>query len=256
MSRVWPPVALAVLLLMLWQTYTAISGVPASTLPPPTDVLSAVWDERATLAPAAATTALEILLGLVAAIIFGVGAGTLISRSRLLGRAAYPLLIASQTVPVPAIAPLIVLWFGFDLGPKVVVIALVSFFPVTVATVDGLRSVDRELLSMLRTMGASGGRLFRMAEWPGALPRILTGIKTAAVLAPVGAVFAEWVGASEGLGYLILVWNNQGMTAEVLAAVAVLGVIGLALFGAVVLAARWLTPWQGRLDAADSFISP
>lgn len=254
-SRIWPPVALAAALIGVWQLYTLVSDVPSSTLPPPTDVVAALWTERSLLASAALTTIVEILLGLGAAIVIGIAAGIGISRSVLLGRAAYPLLIASQTVPVPAIAPLVVLWLGFDLGPKIVVIALVSFFPVTVATIDGLRSVDREMLSMLRTMGAGRRKAFRMAEWPGALPRVMTGVKTAAVLAPVGAVFAEWVGASDGLGYLILIWNNQGLTAEMLAAVTVLGAIGLVLFGLVLLAARRLMPWQSARTGTAGFIS-
>lgn len=254
-SRLWPPALLAAALLGLWQLYASLSGVSTTTLPPPTDVATALWEERSMLGSAAATTSLEIVVGLLIAVVVGVCTGIVISRSVRLGRAAYPLLIASQTVPVPAIAPLVVLWLGFDFGPKIVLIALVSFFPVTVATIDGLRSVDRELLSMLRTMGAGRKRTFLMAEWPGALPRVMTGVKTAAVLAPVGAVFAEWVGASDGLGYLILIWNNQGLTAEMLAAVAVLGAIGLALFGIVLLVGRALLPWQRGEAPSGPFIS-
>lgn len=254
-SRIAAPLMLVTLLLVAWQGYVAISDVSAATLPPPTDVAHALWDERAVLSDAAIVTAGEIALGFLMAVVLGFLAGVLISRSRRAHDAAYPLLVASQMVPLPALAPLLVLWAGFDLGPKVLVIALVSFFPITVATADGLRSVDRDMVDLVGSMGAGRTRRFRMVELPSAAPRIFSGLKTAAALAPIGAVFAEWVGASNGLGYLVLVWNNQLATAEMLAAVVVLGVLGLTLFGLVALIERRLVPWQRDAAPARGFTS-
>lgn len=254
-ARLLAPLVLLALVAAAWQGYVSLSDVPVSTLPAPTDVATALRDQRSLLLDAAWVTGREILLGLSVAVVIGLLTGVAISRSPLLLRAAYPVLVASQMVPIVAIAPLLVLWAGFGLGPKVIVIALVSFFPVTVATVDGLRAVDPELTDLLRTMGAGRWKRFRIVELPAALPRIFSGLKIAAALAPIGAVFAEWVGASDGLGYLILVWNNQTATAEMLAAVVVLSAIGLTVFGLVALLQRLLVPWQRDLSRHRGFTS-
>ncbi|MBJ7332227.1 MAG: ABC transporter permease subunit, partial [Solirubrobacteraceae bacterium] len=140
-------------------------------------------------------------------------------------------------------APIFVIWTGFDLRPKVMVIALVAFFPISVSTIDGLKVAEPDLLHLLRTFGAGRWQRFRVAQLPAALPSVFSGLKVAAALAVVGAVFGEWVGSSEGLGYLILTFNNQVATADMFATIAVLAVIGMALFGAVLLAERLLLPW-------------
>jgi ABC-type nitrate/sulfonate/bicarbonate transport system permease component len=161
----------------------------------------------------------------------------------LVESAIYPWLVVSQMVPIPAIAPIIVIWFGFDLRPKVVVIALVSFFPIAVNTIDGLRSAEAGLLDLLRTFGAGRRRRLRIVQIPAALPFAFSGLRVAAALAVIGAVFAEWVGSSEGLGHLILVLNNQTATAEMFAVITVLAAIGIGLFALVSLLERLLLPW-------------
>ena len=182
------------------------------------------------------------------AILLGVGLAILIRSSPVVERALYPWLVASQLVPIPAIAPIFVLWTGFDLRPKIMVIALVSFFPIAVNTIDGLRAVDPQLIRLLRTMRASRWQRFRFAQVPAALPSFFTGLKIGAALAVIGAVFAEWVGSSAGLGYLILVLNNATDTPAMFAAIFLLALIGIALFGLVALAQRLLLPWyfEGR----------
>src|SRR5207237_6069862 len=161
-----------------------------------------------------------------AAILLGVGLAVLVHTSRTIERALYPWLVASQTVPVPAIAPVIVLWTGFDLRPRVILIALVCFFPIVVNTVDGLKAVEPELLDLLRTLGATRWQRFRLGQLPASLPFVFSGLKVAAALSVVGAVFAEWVGSSSGLGYQILILNNKTATAELFAAVVVLPLTG------------------------------
>ncbi len=243
LGRALPPLLFAIAVLAAWQLYVVISGVKATSLPAPTEVARALWSDRQLLISNAWTTVTEIVLGYLLALILGVGLAIAVSMSRFAERAVYPWLVVSQTVPIPAIAPVFVIWTGFDIRPKLIVIALVTFFPIAVNTVDGLASTDPELLDLLRTFGASRWRRFRLARLPAAMPFIFSGLKVAAALAVIGAVFAEWVGSSAGLGYLILTYNNQAMTAEVFAAVAVLSLIGIALFLLVAALERLALPW-------------
>ncbi len=243
-GRVLPPLIFALLVLVLWQLLVGLTGIKESSLPRPTQVAQALWDDRALLWDSAWVTIREIALGYAAAILLGVGLAAAIVMSRTVERAVYPWLVTSQLVPIPAIAPIIVIWTGFDMRPKVIVIALVSFFPIAVNTIDGLKSTDPDMLNLLRTLGARRWRRFRVAQFPSALPSLFTGLRIAAALAVIGAVFAEWVGSSEGLGYLILTFNNQTATTEMFAAVVVLAIIGIALFALVGLGERLAIPWH------------
>jgi ABC-type nitrate/sulfonate/bicarbonate transport system permease component len=241
--RAAPPVVFALLVLAVWQLYATVADVPASSLPSPTEIASAGWEDRSLLIDNTWVTILEILLGFILAIVVGVALALAIRSSRAVERSVYPWLVVSQMVPVPAIAPLFVIWTGFDLRPRVMVIALVAFFPIVVNTVDGLRAADPGLLRLMRTMGASRTQRLRHGRLPAALPFLFSGLKVAAALSVIGAVFAEWIGSSEGLGHLILVFNNATDTAAMFAAVFMLSLIGIALFGLVVLAERLLLPW-------------
>ena len=243
-GRVLPPLLFALAVLAIWQLAVRATGTEESTLPAPTQVLSAGWEMRDLLVDNGWVTIKEIAIGYAAAIVLGVGLAVLLASSLLAERAMYPWLVVSQMVPIPAIAPILVIWTGFDVRPKVIVIALVSFFPIAVNTLDGIKSTEPELLSLLRTLGAGRWRRFRVAQLPSALPSLFTGLKIAAALAVIGAVFAEWVGSDAGLGYLILTLNNQVATSEMFATIAVLALIGIALFGLVRLAERLLLPWH------------
>lgn len=242
-AAVLPPVLFAVVVLGVWQLYVTIGDVQESTLPPPTDIAEALWNDRSMLLENAWVTIKEILLGFTAAILLGVGLAVLIRSSRTVERAIYPWLVVSQMVPIPAIAPLLIIWFGFEIEPKVIVIMLVSFFPIAVNTIDGLRAAEPELLNLLKTLKANAWQRFRKAQLPAALPFLFSGLKVAAALSVIGAVFAEWVGASEGLGYLILVLNNQTATTEMFAVIFTLAMIGITLFLIVTLLERLLLPW-------------
>lgn len=238
-----PPLLFAMLVLGGWQFFATISNANAITLPRPSQIAAALWQDRSLLASNVLITMQEIAIGYAAALALGIGLGWLLSTARMVERAVYPWLVVSQMVPTVAIAPLFVLWTGFDLRPKVLVIVLVSFFPLVVNTIDGLKAVEPDLVGLLRTMGAGRVRIFRSAQFPAALPFIFSGMKVAAASSVIGAVFGEWVGSSSGLGYLILTFNNQTATPEVFAAVAALSAIGIALFGAVSLLERLLLPW-------------
>ncbi|MEI2702233.1 MAG: ABC transporter permease [Baekduia sp.] len=240
------PLAFAALVIAGWALLAAFGGIPDSSLPSPSAVAAALADERSLIAGAALVTLLEVVLGLALAIVAGAAFGLLVALSPAAGRAVGPWLVVSQMMPVPAIAPIVVLWAGFGVWPKVIVIALVSFFPVAVAAAAGLRQADPELLDLLKSLGAGRRRRLTIAQIPAALPQFFSGLRVAAALAVIGAVFAEWAGSSDGLGYLVLTWGNQVRTAEVFAVIAVLSVIGVGLVGLVALAGRLLTPWRER----------
>ena len=243
-GRLLPPLIFAAIVLGSWQLGVDRSGLSEALLPKPTSVAQALWDDRTLLRDNAWVTLREILAGDALALLLGVGSGVALAAARPLQRAVYPWLVISQTVPIIAIAPVFVLWTGFGILPKLMVIALVSYFPLTVTTIDGLGAVDPALLDLLRTLGGTPFHIFRMARLPAALPSLFSGLKVAATLSVVGAVFGEWVGSSDGLGYLILTFNNQTATAEVFAAIAVLAAIGVVLFGLVSLLEWLLLPWR------------
>jgi putative hydroxymethylpyrimidine transport system permease protein len=240
--------ALLVVLVLLggWELYARAGGVSDLILPAPTQIADALWDDRALLWSNLLVTAQEVVLGILVALVLGFALAVLLHLSGTLRRSLYPLLVASQAVPVVIVAPLLVVWFGFGIVPKLAIIALVCFFPVVVTTLDALRSVDPDQLKLLRTLDASRWQAFRWAEAPAALPAALSGAKIAVAVAVIGAVFAEYVGSSEGLGHLMLQAIPQLETARAYAAVVLLAVFAVALFGALALAERRLVPWARR----------
>jgi putative hydroxymethylpyrimidine transport system permease protein len=252
LGRWLPPVAVILVLLGLWELAArwdviadALSIEPF-LVPAPSDVGESLWEDADLLADNAWVTIQEIVLGFALALACGFGFALALHRSDLLRRAFYPILMASQTVPVIAIAPILVVWLGFGIGPKLVVIALICFFPITVNTLDGLRSVDPEYGRMMRTLDADRGRILWAVEVPWALPFLFSGAKIAAVVSVIGAVFGEWVGANEGLGHLILVAQGQVQTARVFAAVVVLSALAIALFGLLTVIERRVGWWRPR----------
>lgn len=242
-ARILPPLVFSVLVIVGWGLYVRLFDVSEAALPSPAQVWDALVENSANYWDNAQVTIKEILIGLALAMLIGVTLGALIRLSRTIERAVYPWLVVSQLVPIPAIAPIFVIWFGFDMRPKILVVALVSFFPIVVNTVDGLRAVEPELVNLLRTLGASRWKIFRSAQLPAAMPFIFSGMKIAAAFSVIGAVFGEWVGASEGLGYLILIQNNQTDTAQVFAIVVWLAAIGIGLFALISLIERITLPW-------------
>jgi NitT/TauT family transport system permease protein/putative hydroxymethylpyrimidine transport system permease protein len=251
LSLAWRAVLVLAVLVGIWELYVDLGGADPLILPAPHQVASALYTDRSLLWSNFAVTAEEVLLGILVAAAAGfVCAVALHLSARTLRPAVYPLLIASQTIPIPMIAPLLVLWLGFGILPKLVVIALVSFFSIVVTTLAGLAAVDAELIKLMRTFDASRGRIFRHVELPAALPGLFTGAKIAVVVAVIGAVFAEWAGSSSGLGYLFQQALPQLLTARAYAAVTILSVFAIALFGALNLAERLALPWayQSRGD--------
>jgi putative hydroxymethylpyrimidine transport system permease protein len=244
--RVGPYLASAAIVLALlgaWKLYVELSGIDALLFPPPDDVAQALWEDRALLWDDLQVTAGEMLLGILLAGVMGFALPVALHLSLPLRRSVYPLLIASQTIPMVLIAPLLVTWLGFGIAPKLVIIALVCFFPIVVTTLDALTRVDPELRKLLRTLDASRLRVLRHVELPAALPGLFSGAKVAVTFAAIAAVFAEWSGSSSGLGNLVQQAIPQLFTARAYAAVLILSTFSIALFGLLTLAERLVVPW-------------
>jgi ABC-type nitrate/sulfonate/bicarbonate transport system permease component len=250
MSRWVLPAILIALLVAAWQL-AATSGAIAGALnledflvPSPSEIAASLWESRALLAENAWVTLREVVLGFACGLVAGLCFAAALHMSETLRRATYPLIVASQTIPIIVIAPILVVWFGYGIGPKLAIVALICFFPITVNTLDGLRSVDPEAIKTMRTLYASRRQILWRVEAPTALPYAFSGAKIAVAVAVIGAVFGEWAGSDSGLGHLMLQDNAQLETARLFAAVLVLAAIAIALFGLLALAERRIVTWR------------
>jgi ABC-type nitrate/sulfonate/bicarbonate transport system permease component len=249
MRRWLPPLAIVIGLLGAWEGAARLD-VLANALhlepflvPAPSDVGQSLWNDRGLLADNGWVTLKEVLAGFALSVAAGVGFAVVLHLSPALRRAIYPLLVASQTVPIVVVAPILVVWLGFGIGPKLAIIALICFFPITVNTLDGLASVDPDLVKMMRTLDAGRWQTLRRVEGPTALPFFFSGAKIAVAVAVIGAVFGEWAGSSSGLGHLIQEASAQLETARTFAAVAVLSALAILLFGLLAALERRLAWW-------------
>ncbi len=250
MRRWLLPTLLLAALIGAWQLAASsgflaeVLGLESFLVPAPAEVAESLWQNRSLLAENAWVTLREILLGLACALIAGVGFAVAMHLSGVVRDASYPLIVASQTIPIVVIAPILLVWLGFGIGPKIVVVALICFFPITVNVLAGLGASSPEAIKLMRSLDASRWQLFRRLETPTALPSFFTGAKIAVVLAPIGAVFGEWVGSNSGLGHLILTDNAQLEVAREFAAVFVLSAMALVLIGSLALAERRVVTWR------------
>jgi len=243
-SLILPPAAIILVLLAAAEIYARVSGVRPSMLPPPSRVAEQMALHAGDLLSNAVPTLIETLMGFALSMAVAFAASVLLDFSSLARRALLPVFIISQTLPLVAIAPLIVLWFGFGLVPKLLLVALVTFFPMLVALVQGYGATDADLQMLLRTMGASRWKIFVSARLPTAIPYFFTGLRIAITYAVVGAIFAEYAGAEKGLGIYMLAAKNNFRSDLVLAAVCVTGIVTLVLFGVAVAAERLAMPWK------------
>jgi putative hydroxymethylpyrimidine transport system permease protein len=235
---------LLALFVLAWQGVATLHSVDDLTLASPVETFDALRDDWSLLMDNAVVTLTEVLLGLAISAVAGIAFAVGMHLFRPLRDAAYPLLVASQAIPVVVLAPIFVLAFDYGIGPKLAIVALICFFPITVNLLDGLRSVEPDLLKMTRSMGASRLRTLRSVELPASLPFLFSGLKVAATVSIIGAVFGEWAGADEGLGRLVLLGNNQLQTPRVYAGIVLLTLMAVALFALVVLAERVVCPWN------------
>jgi ABC-type nitrate/sulfonate/bicarbonate transport system permease component len=244
-----PAPLLLLALLLLWQAYASSPSVDQQLLPTPLAVWAAIVSQRDILWANTLVTLYETAVGFGAALVAGLLFGALIDASPWLRRALYPLLVASQTIPIITLAPLLVLWFGFGLVSKSIVVLLVCFFPIAVAFADGLRGADPELIKLFRSFGASRLRIFWSIRVPGALPALFSGVRIAVTYSVIGAIFSEYVGAEAGLGFYMQLKQHSAATAAVLAAIVVTALASIALFALTALVERLALPWyytQGR----------
>jgi len=234
-----------------WECYARLSGISALTLPPPSQVVAQAWAHRQDLLANAIPTLRATLFGFCLSLAAAFLLSVVVDFSTILRRALFPVFIISQTLPLVAIAPLVVLWFGFGLTPKILLVALVTFFPMLVALAQGYAATEKELEELLASMGASRWKRFWLARLPSAMPYLFAGLRISITYAVVGAIFAEYAGAAEGLGIYILNAKNNFRSGLVLAAVGVSSLLTLALFGLTIICQRFLVPWTAGSAAAD-----
>ncbi len=243
--RRWaPPLVLLVALVVLWEGYVRLAGIDPVTLPAPSRVLGALWDFRGAAVGHLVPTLVETIVGCSVSVTLAIVAAVALDRWSLVRRAVEPLLVASQTIPIVAIAPLFVIWFGFGLLPKVAIVVLVTFFPVTIVLLDGFGRVEPAAMDLMRSMGTTARQTFRSLRWPATLPYLFTGLRISVVYAVIGAIFGEYVGATQGLGIWMQLSQNSFRTDLVFAAVLLTAIVSLALYVLVGVIERLVVPWS------------
>lgn len=250
LRRLAPAFGFVGLIVVLWEVGCRLLTVDPIVLPAPSRVVGALWDARGTAAEHTLATLIETGVGFSVSVAFAIGAALAMDQIGWVRRAIYPVLVASQTIPIVAVAPLVVLWFGIGLLPKILVVVLVTFFPVTVALLDGLASADPDATDLMTSFGANRRQILAKLRWPGALPQLFTGLRIAVTYAVIGAIFGEGVGATKGLGIWIVLSKNLFRTDLVFAAIFVTAALTLTLWGLVNLGERLLIPWHAQARSA------
>ena len=239
------PAGAAVLLLLgVWQLVCALGLVPGYMLPSPVEVLRAFVSERALLLEHSVITQQEALFGLLLGVIVGFVFALLMDTFEILYKAFYPILVITQTIPTVAIAPLLVLWFGYEMTPKIILIVIATFFPITVGLLEGFRGADQDAIRLLRSMGAGRWQVFRYIKAPSALPQFFSGLRIAAAYSVVGAVISEWLGGFGGLGVYMTRVKKAFAFDKMFAVIFLISAISLALMALVSLAERKCMPYR------------
>ena len=233
-----------VLVLLLWESICRTLGLPDFILPPPTQILSVALGQAGLLLPHAGVTALEVVTGILLSLIVSVPLSMLMFARPSIEKALAPFLVASQAVPVFAIAPLLVVWLGYGMASKILMAAVIIFFPITVNLLEGFKSCDKEYRILFRLMGANYWRTMRLLYWPWALPHFFAGLKVGVSVATIGAVIGEWIGAQSGLGYVMIQSNARLRVDMVFAAILWLSMMGLSLWTFVGYLERKVIRWK------------
>ena len=239
-----PPALLLAAILLAWEWSVRAFGIPFYILPSPSRIAHLMVEDQGLLLSQSAVTLGEVLFGFAIAFILGAALALLIFASRVIERAVYPFIIASQTVPVFAIAPLLIVWLGYGIASKVAMAALIVFFPIVVNTVDGLRAADPDAVNLLRILGATPVQVLWKIRVPAALPFVFSGARIAVATSVIGAVIGEWVGATQGLGFLMIHANAQLHIDLVFAAIVYLSLMAIGLFVAVSGLESLALPWR------------
>lgn len=243
--RIVPPALWTLIgLLIFWELSVIVFDVPVYTLPAPTRIVEEIIEYWPRLLVNAGYTLSEVLTGYALAVCIAIPLAVIVTYSRLAERCVYPLIVATQSIPKVALAPLLIAWFGYGMAPKIVVVILLSFFPIVINTVVGLKSASTEMLYLSRSMGSSAWQTFWKFRLPQALPNIFAGLKLATVLSVIGAIVAEFIGADRGLGYLIVLAGSSFDIARQFSAIIVISTIGMTFFAIIVRLERVAIPWR------------
>ncbi|MHC1720858.1 MAG: ABC transporter permease [Clostridiaceae bacterium] len=238
------PIAFQVILIFVWQLLADSGKIPRYMLPSPKDIVISLYNILPDIKTHIYTTLEEAIIGFAIAVIFSIVIAVLMDSYEIIRKSLYPILVVSQTVPVIALAPLFMVWFGFGITPKIIAVVLVCFFPVAVSLLDGLDSVDKDMINLLRSMGASKIQIFRYVKFPGAMSSFFSGLRIAATYSIMGAIIGEWLGGEKGLGvYMIRVKHSFALD-KMFAAILIIILLSMALFGLIYLIQRWVMPWE------------
>lgn len=237
-------IAGVVVAIILWEIICRVFHVPEFILPAPIAIIGRLFTEWQLLAAHTWVTFTEMVLGFALAVIIGVLAAILVTTSDRIKDVAMPLIVITQLIPKIAIAPVILIWFGYGISSKVVIAFLIAVFPIVIDMATGLTMIERELIELLRSLGASRWKIFMKAQIPNSLPHLFSGMRVSITLAMIGAVVGEFVGGSEGLGYIIVVGTSELKTALVFAAIFVLTAVGFLLFALIGWVERLVIPWS------------
>ena len=246
--RFFYPLAGLAIIILIWHYYVVLMQVPVVVLPTPLQVLKAMIDEARILTEEGWVTALECIYGFALSLVIGIPIAVVMTYSRMANHMFYPLLVASQSIPKVAVAPILLVWFGTGIKSKLAMAFVIAFFPVVVDTATGLRSTSPDLLELARSLQCTRLQTFFKIQLPSALPSIFSGAKIAVTLSVIGAVIGEFIGSNEGLGNLLLTANSQLNSPLVWASLTVLSVLGMILYGLVVLAEKLMMPWAADVD--------
>jgi ABC-type nitrate/sulfonate/bicarbonate transport system permease component len=248
-KKLLPPLLLTVILLLLWEGSVSFWEIEEWILPAPSEIWETFLQQFPTLSEDLLATTWIAILGFLIGILIGILFASILHLFPVLEKACYPLIVLSQNIPIIALAPLLVLWFGFGTLPKVLIVVLVCFFPITIATLDGFRQIDHTLIQYLRITGASRWQIFLKAEWPSTLPSFFSGCKLSATYSVMGAVISEWLGAEKGLGLMMQTAANSFRTDRVFVAIVIIVVLSLVLFFLIHLLEKVTIRWKPKKGA-------
>jgi len=238
------PMLTGFITLFVWQIVVTILHIEQWILPAPTQIINSFWQSRSLIFYHFIPTVIEAMIGLIGATIISIVIAVLMERSKIIQKIIYPFLILSQTIPFIILAPLLTLWFGFGLLPKIIIIGLVCFFPITINLFDGFKSVDPAILRLLTSMGANQKQVFKWVKWPASLPAFFSGLRIAAAYSILGAVVSEWMGTDRGLGILLIRSTKSYLTDRVFATIGIITILSMAVVFAVETIAKISIPWH------------
>jgi ABC-type nitrate/sulfonate/bicarbonate transport system permease component len=242
----WRPTSVLLLLFIIWEFFVKIFNIEQWLLPSPSHIFIELVHGTDVYLEHLWPTIQLCIIGLLLGCAIGIVTGTILHIVSFLREAFYPLLIISQNIPIIVLAPLLVIWFGFGMLPKIIVIILVCFFPITIALLDGFKQIDRDIMNYMKMAGATKKQIFWKLEWPNALPSLFSGIKISATYSVMGAVISEWLGASKGIGVYMQLSQSSFRTDRVFVAIIFIILISLLLLGAIMMFEKWMIRWRPR----------